>query len=129
MTLMIVVSARAQDVDFRQMTDEHARQVSRAIEVYYAREGRYPQELRQLTPRYVLSVPGPIMILGQDWCYDGGEGYYRLGYVYRDHWSDPRLTGRTISIKGNVPDLPPICDAEISTLRQQSPGFGLYRDE
>ena len=82
---MIAVSARAQSVDFRQLTEERAERASQAIETYCAREGRYPQDLRQLTPGYVLSLPGPVTIYGQDWCFDGGDDYYRLGYVYREH--------------------------------------------
>jgi len=40
--LMILVSARAQRVDFRQLTVERAEQVSQALEIYYSQEGRYP---------------------------------------------------------------------------------------
>jgi hypothetical protein len=114
--LMIAVSALAQRVDFRELTEERARQTSQAIEAYYAQEGRYPQDLRQLTPRYMLSLPEPVIIYGQDWCYDGGDDYYRLGYVYREHWSDPRLVGRIYKTKGKAPDLG-ICDAEIAALQ------------
>jgi hypothetical protein len=117
--LMIAVSARAQRVDFRRLTEERAGRTSQAIETYYAREGRYPQDLRQLTPWYVLSLPGPVIIYGQDWCYDGGEDYYRLGYVYREHWSDPRLTGRIYRTKGEVPDLPRMCEEEVVALQKR----------
>ena len=76
---MFAVSARAQRVDFRQLKGERTGWTSQAIETYYARKGSYPQDLRQLTPWYVLSLPGPVIIYGQDWCYDGGDDYYRLG--------------------------------------------------
>lgn len=42
---MIAVSARAQSVDFRQLTEQRAGLTSQAIETYYTREGRYPQDL------------------------------------------------------------------------------------
>jgi hypothetical protein len=119
---MIAVSARAQRVDFRQLTEERAERVTQAIETYHAREGHYPQDLRQLTPWYVLSLPGPVIIYGQDWCYDGGEDYYRLGYVYREHWSDPRLIGRIYKTK-EAPDLPGICAEEIAALEERYPFF------
>jgi hypothetical protein len=112
--LMIAVSARAQGVDFRQLTEERAERVTQAIESYYAREGCYPQDLRQLTPRHALSLPGPVIIYGQDWCYDGGDDYYRLGYVDREHWSDPRLIGRIYRTKGDVPDLHGMCEEEVT---------------
>jgi len=119
--LMIAVSARAQSVDFRQLTEERAGRVSQAIESYYAREGRYPQDLRQLTPGYALSLPGPVIIRGQDWCYDRGDDYYRLGYVYREHWSGPYLTGRIYKTKGEASDLYRICDEEIAAIRKRYP--------
>jgi len=121
--LMIAVSARAQSVDFRQLTEERAGRTSQAIETYYARKGSYPQNLRQLTPGYVLSLPGPVIIYGQDWCYNGGDDYYRLGYVYREHWSDPRLNGRIYRTKGEVPDLPRMCEEEVVALQKRYPDY------
>jgi len=119
--LMIAASAGAQRVDFRRLTEERAGRASQAIETYYAREGSYPQDLRELIPWYVLSLPGPVIIYGQDWCYDGGDDYYRLGYVYREHWSDPRLIGRIYKTVGEAPDLYRICDEEIAALRKRYP--------
>jgi hypothetical protein len=129
LALMIAVSARAQRVDFRQLTEERAERVTQAIETYRAREGHYPQDLRQLTPWYILSLPGPVIIYGQDWCYDGGDDYYRLGYVYREHWSDPRLTGRIYKTIGEAPDLDRICEEEIAALRKRYPQHFLMDGE
>jgi hypothetical protein len=120
---LIAVSARAQRVDFRQLTEERAGRVSQAVETYYAREGRYPHDLRQLIPWSILSLPGPVIIYGQDWCYDGGQDYYRLGYVDREHWSDPLLSGQIYKTKGEAPDLPGICDEEIAALEERYPFF------
>jgi hypothetical protein len=127
--LMIAVSARAQAVDYRRLTEERAAQVSHAVEAYYAREGRYPQNLRQLTPRYLLSLPGPIIMNGQGWCYDGGDGYYRLGYLDREHWSSPILIPRAYRTGGQVPDLPGICDEQITALQENSHGFYHVKSE
>lgn len=119
--LMILVSARAQRVDFRQLTVERAEQVSQALETYYSQEGRYPQDLQHLTPGYVLSLPAPVIISGQNWCYDGGDDYYRLGYVYREHWSDPRLIGQVYGTKGELPDLNRMCEGEVVALQERNP--------
>jgi hypothetical protein len=59
--LMIAVCARAQAVDYRRLTEERAAQVSHAVEAYYAREGRYPQSPRHLTPGPCQSRPAPTM--------------------------------------------------------------------
>jgi hypothetical protein len=121
--LMIAVSARAQRVDFRQLTEERAERVTQAIETYYDREGRYPQDLRQLTPFYILSLPEPVIMYGQGWCYQGGKDYYRLGYLDREHWSDPRLFGRVYSAKGHSPLKVDICQPAIDTYRTQHPDW------
>ena len=119
--VLIVVSTIAQSVDFRQLTEERAERTRVVLETYYAREGRYPQDLRQLTPWTSLSIPGPVIIYGQDWCYDGGDEYYRLGYVYREHWSDPRLVGRIYKTIGDSPYLDRLCDEEIAALTKRYP--------
>lgn len=121
--LMVAVSASAQRVDFRHLTEERAEHVAQAIENYYAQEGHYPQDLRQLTPRYAFSLPGPVIIYGQGWCYDGGADYYRLGYVYREHWSDPRLIGRIYATKGKVVDLDGMCEEEVIALQRRYPNY------
>ncbi len=120
--LLIAVSARAQRVDFRQLTEERAERVSQALEIYYARKGHYPQELQQLTSCPILSLPGPVIIYGQAWCFDGGDDYYRLGYVYREHWSDPRLSGRIYKTRGETPDLHRLCEEEVIALQKRYPG-------
>ena len=118
---LIVVSTYAQQVDYRQLTEERAEHTINVIETYYAREGRYPKDLRQLIPRFSLSLPGPVIIYGQDWCYEGGDDGYRLGYVYREHWSDPRLVGRIYETVGEQPYRDRICDEEIAALQERYP--------
>lgn len=121
--VLIAAATHAQRVDFRQLTEERAERVSQVIETYYTQEGRYPHDLRQLIPWYVVSLPGPVAIYGQDWCYDRGEDYYRLGYVYREHWSDPDLHGRIYKTQGDVSDFPGICAEEIAALEKHYPLF------
>ena len=118
---MIAVSTCAQSVDFRQQTEERAGKVSQAIDRYYSREGSYPQNLLQLIPRYAISLPEPVIIFGQGWCYQGGVDYYRLGYIYRDHWSSPILIGKIYKTKGQAPNPLQLCDAEIDALRNRYP--------
>jgi peptidoglycan/LPS O-acetylase OafA/YrhL len=121
--LIVAVSVRAKQRDFRQLTEARAGQVSQLVEAYYAREGHYPQNLRQVKPWYVSSLPGPFIMYGQDWCYEGGEDYYRLGYVYREHWSSPELIRRVYKTAGEPPDSDSICAEEIEALIQREPFF------
>lgn len=117
--LMIVITAAAQQVDYRELTQARAARMAGAIESYHAREGRYPQSLRQLVPGHMLILPGPVVLYGQDWCYDGGADYYRLAYVEQEHWSAPILIVRVFKSGGEVPALPAACDAEVSALLEE----------
>lgn len=118
---LMVVTTRAQGVNFRQLTETHAEQVRQAIEAYHTREGRYPENIRQLIPEYSISLPGPVIIFGQDWCYQGSKDYYRLGYLDRDHWSSLILFGRVYSSKGHSPLKVDVCQQAIDFYRTEHP--------
>ena len=126
--LMIWVSTLAQRVDFRALTSQRAERVVQAIEAFYAREGRYPASLSELTPRYILALPEPVIIYGQTWCYESGDGYYRLGYVDREHWSDPRMIGRIYKAEGQPAQQSLMCEAEIATLQQADPFISYWME-
>jgi len=70
-------------------TERRADRIDQAIQSYYNRNHEYPQVLSDLTPLYLLYIPNPYIIPGQDWCYEGGNDHYRLGYIYRQHFSMP----------------------------------------
>jgi hypothetical protein len=121
--VMLAITASTQGVDFRQLTESRAAQVNQAVERYYAQNGHYPENLQQLTPWYVLSIPDPVIIYGQDWCYQGGENYYHLGYVDREHWSAPHFIGRIYATKGKAPDLHGMCEQEAIALINRHPDY------
>ncbi len=54
------------------------------------------------------------MIYGLDWCYEGGEDYFHLGYVTREHWSSPELVIRSFSSAGDDPDGRLDCSLQIA---------------
>ena len=70
-------------------TEHRADKIDKAIQRYYEKNNGYPQALSDLTPRYLLYIPNPYIIPGQDWCYEGGADYYQFGYVYRQYYSTP----------------------------------------
>jgi hypothetical protein len=125
--LLIAVFASARLVDNRQLTAGRAGQVNQAIERYYEQEGRYPATLAQLTGWSSRSLPRPLILYGQQWCYDGGlddgHAYYRLGYLDRLHWSDPRLIGQTHKLVGQLPKLDPVCQAEFVAVSAHKTGY------
>lgn len=63
------------------LTEQRAERVNAAIEQFYRANSRYPENLAQLTPRYLLYLPPPVVVRLGSWCYQGGQDYYRLGYV------------------------------------------------
>jgi hypothetical protein len=99
----------AQRVDYRQ----RAARVDRAIQAYYSANGHYPAALGQLVPRYLLSIPGPVIIIGQDWCYQGRDASYQFGYVTHQNWWTPYVSAAPVASHGDVSAFGPLCDAEI----------------
>lgn len=122
--LMVWVFYSAKQVDFHQLTEARAGQVSRALAAYHAREGRYPQTLGVLVPWYLFTIPGPVIMVGQNnWCYQAGVDYFRLGYLDRNHWSSPIRFGRVVSGQGRLPLKVDVCLAEIDDYRARNPGW------
>lgn len=119
--LLVMAANYAQSVDFRQLTQTRAEQVTQAIEQYQTRQGHYPKNLNELVPWYAVSLSNPTIIFGQDWCYQAGTDYYRLGYLDRDHWSSPILFGRLYSSGGAVPLKTDVCQAALDAYRVQHP--------
>ena len=121
--LLAVVFASAKSVDWRKLTERRAELISQAIETYHARNGSYPQELQQLDPLSALTLRGPLIMYGQGWCYDGGQDAYRLGAVYRDHWSSPILYARIYQSHGDTSQLPPVCEVQLTALQRSLPDY------
>lgn len=71
------------------VTEQRAEAINQALQRYHNQNGRYPDALADLTPRYLVYLPTPFIIPGQSWCYAGGPDYYRVGYVYRETFSSP----------------------------------------
>ena len=76
-----------------------------------------------LTPWYSSQFLGLVIIHGADWCFDGGNDHFRLGYVYRQHWSDPCLIGEIYKEKGEALDLHPVCEHEVAVLQKRYPDY------
>jgi hypothetical protein len=64
-----------------ELTRQRAARIDSAVIRFYQDNGRYPSNLAELTPRYQLYLPPPVVVSQGGWCYQGGEEYYRLGYV------------------------------------------------
>jgi hypothetical protein len=123
---LLLTARLTENVDFRQLTERRAERVSQALQAYYDREGHYPDDLSQLTPRYLLSVSEPMIIFDQEWCYEGGGQQYEFGYVTREHWSNPNLIGlvyQGTTSPDEGPGTPSFCQAQITTLKMRDPSY------
>jgi hypothetical protein len=128
---MVAVSTAAQRVDYRRLTEARAERISQALADYFSRERRFPEHLSQLIPQDALYLPGPVIIYGQDWCYESSGVSYRLGYITREHWSDPRLIARTYSEIGAAFDELQVCSEEVAEIIERYPEFpfGYWKEE
>ena len=117
--LVVGVFYSGKQIDFRQLTESRGAKITQAVEAYFIHEGRYPEQLGQLTPWYLVSIPSPVIIQGANWCYQGGADYFRLGYLDRDHWSSPILFGRVVSTNGHSPLKVDVCQQAIDFLRER----------
>ena len=101
------------------VTEARAAHIQNALESYHAKTGWYPFQLAELAPAELLHVPLPMIIPGQKWCYEGGSNYYRLGAVYREHWSSPYLSIRVYASAGNAPEGTWGCDERLTEVQTQ----------
>lgn len=114
--MIYTLSIPAMNIDVGTLTRERGERLTYAIQTYYQREGHYPQTLARLTPRDLRMIQPPFVLNGQNWCYDAGQHYYRLGYVDREHWSAPEYRGNMLASAGDLSGLPPVCQAAIAKL-------------
>jgi hypothetical protein len=68
------------------LTEQSAARLEGAIQEYHAEQGVYPASLGVLVPRYLWLIPEPVTYHTQVWCYDGGAGYFRLGYYDSENY-------------------------------------------
>ena len=99
------------------VTEERAQHIQDAIESFHAKTSWYPQDLSELSPREMLRIPHPMIVPGQNWCYQGGPNYYRLGLVYREHWSSPYFSVRVYASAGDIPDKGWECDERLAEVK------------
>jgi hypothetical protein len=105
------------------LTDARAERIERAIQAYHERQGRYPSRLGDLVPLYLWRIPQPMIFRDQTWCYQGGDDYYRLGYVHQPGYGWPleSISIRIHAAVGEPPGLGWPCDDALERARSQSP--------
>ena len=121
--LMLAVYLNAMLVDTQMLTQSRAERIGRALENYHVRQGSYPESLDELRPWTMLAIPVPVIMHGQDWCYQGEQDAYRLGYVDRADWSSPELFATLAELAGEQTGESELCQEAIATLKAVYPKF------
>jgi hypothetical protein len=115
-------------VSYHAITEERASRIQDAIESFYTENGRYPQELSELVPNYLFRIPEPIILREENWCYQGGLGYYRLGAFYREYFSTP-LSLREYASAGNPPETSWACEQQLAAMKARYDSYPFYEIE
>jgi hypothetical protein len=102
-----------------QVTEARAARIQEAVEHFQAKTGHYPADLQALVPGELWRIPQPMLIPDQGWCYEGGPDYYRLGTIYREHWSAPFVEIQVYASAGTVPETRWTCDEKLAELRSE----------
>jgi hypothetical protein len=111
------------DASYHEITERRAARLQRALEQFHTRQGRYPQSLKELVPRDLLAIPGPVILKGEKWCYQGGVDSYRLGAFYREYFSLP-LSLREYASVGDPQDLGWECAQRLAVMKARyDPAF------
>ncbi len=116
--LVLIVASSHEWGIYQSITEQRAAAIQAAVENFHTRNGRYPAALQELIPRELLWIPDLIMLKGENWCYQGGSDYYRLGAVYRDFFSSP-LSYRVYASAGDPPAEPSACEKRLADLKER----------
>jgi hypothetical protein len=104
------------DVSYHAITEGRASRIQHAIESYYEENERYPKELGELIPNHLLWIPEPVILRGEDWCYQGDRDYYRLGTFKREFFSTP-LSLHIYASAGGVPETGWSCEERLPEMK------------
>jgi hypothetical protein len=127
--LVILTASYASALGWRMsptgLTEVRAEKIERAIQRYDERNGQYPPELAVLTPFYLWRIPQPMIFRDQTWCYEGGDDYYRLGYVHQPTFGVPPeyISIRIHSAVGEPPESSWPCDDELEKAKSKAPRY------
>lgn len=77
------------------ISDAHAQQVIKACEEFRVANGRYPNKLDELVPKYFASVPRPKYCMMSNFFYVNSDGHpmlwwNRYGFYKRSYYFDER---------------------------------------
>jgi hypothetical protein len=105
-------------VSYHEITEGRAESIAQALERFHAREGYYPESLDALMPGDLLLIQQPVILAGEEWCYESGGGYYRLAAFYREFFSAP-VSLRLYESAGVAPTSPMPCEKRLVAMKEK----------
>jgi hypothetical protein len=105
-------------VSYHEITEGRAERISLALDQFHAREGYYPESLNELTPRDLLFIQQPMILAGEEWCYESGGNYYQLAAFHREFFSAP-VSLRIYESAGDVPSSPLSCEDRLAEMKEK----------
>ncbi len=101
---------------YHPILDQRASMIQEAIQKYFEQNGAYPPSLSELIPGQLLWVPRQVVLRSEDWCYQGGQDYFRLGVFWRDRFSS-LLEVKTYASQGNPPEAGWVCQEDLVKMK------------
>lgn len=105
-------------VSYHEITEGRAERIAGALDQFHLREGYFPESLDALTPRDLLFIQRPMILAGEEWCYESGENHYRLAAFYREFFSAP-VSLRLYESAGDVPSGPMPCEERLVEMKEK----------
>jgi hypothetical protein len=97
-------------------TAQRAQMIQKALQSFYKRQGTYPSALDELVPRDLIWVPRQLILRSEDWCYQGGNNFYRLGAFWRLNFSS-MLSIEEYAKAGSPPDEGWVCQENLVRMK------------
>lgn len=105
-------------VSYHEMTENRATRIAWALERFQGREGHYPKSLNELTPRDLIFIQQPVILAGEEWCYEGNDNSYRLSAFYREFFSAP-VSLRVYESAGEFPAGSSFCEERLVKMKEK----------
>lgn len=114
--LFFVVFAVGIHTDYHAITERRAALIQQAVQSFSIEQKRFPSQLDELVPRYLVWVPRQLILRNEDWCFQGGSDYYRLGVFWRPTFTG-LLEAREYASSGNPPDEGWVCLEKLEAMK------------
>jgi hypothetical protein len=118
----LIPAAAGPKASAEQLTRQRAAEINQAVLRFYHDKGRYPSNIIELEPWYLVRIPEAITWGDRVWCHEGGKDYYRLGYYeFTDFpYFIGHVTAKQFASAGPLPIQPWRCEVSFQEYFSQT---------